>query len=134
VEALALEPPMNSGLVSDAAYSLTSVTATTGAVAWSVPLPAPAARMSPVVDLQGNVFVTTADGRLYAFSSAGTFIFAHDLPVGLDALDDVALTITPEGVVVAVGRGRVFGVQSIAPLGISSWPRHRRDNFSTGHR
>jgi outer membrane protein assembly factor BamB len=140
VEARALEPPIGTGtgtglgLVSDASYHLLSVTATTGEIEWSFPLPAPAARMSPVVDLQGNVFVTTADGRLYAFTSAGTFIFAHDLPVGLDVLEDVALTITPENVVVAVGRGRVFGVQSIAPLGISSWPRHRRDNFSTGHR
>jgi hypothetical protein len=134
VEARALEPPVGSNLVSEASYHLTSVTATTGETVWSFPLPAPAARMSPVVDFQGNVFVATADGRIWAFTSGGSFVFSHALPVGLDELEHVALTITAGGVVVAVGRGRVFGVQSIAGLGLSSWPRHRRDNFSTGHR
>ncbi len=134
VEARASDPDNGLGLVSEAAYRLMSITATTGAETWSVDLSAAAARMSPVVDLQHNVFVTTANGKLWAFSGVGQFLFAYHLPVGPDALEGVALTITPGGVVVAVGRGRVFGVQSIAPLGISSWPRHRRDNFSTGHR
>ena len=42
--------------------------------------------------------------------------------------------LTQRGVLIAVGAGHVFGVQSVAPISASAWPRNRRDNLSTGHR
>lgn len=139
VEARARPSPNGPGLVSDASYHLVAAgppapTSTQSVVRWQFELPTPAARMTPVVDLQGNVFVATADGTIYGFDANGDFLFSHTVQTGLADLDGVAPTLTPKGVIVVIGARRVFGIQSIAPLGNSSWPRHRRDNFATGHR
>lgn len=105
-----------------------------GSVVWTASIDAGTPGMSPAVDAAGNVFVTAADGVLRAFQATGAPLFDVPLPIASDGIEDVALTVTPEGVVVAIARGRVFGVKSLAPISGSSWPRHRRDNLSTGHR
>jgi outer membrane protein assembly factor BamB len=93
-----------------------------------------ARRMGLAVDLAGNAFVLTHDGVLHALQPDGEPLFDAPLPVVSEALERIALGITPEGVVVAIAEGRVFGVQSELRLANSSWPRHRRDNLGTGHR
>ncbi|MCK6547301.1 PQQ-binding-like beta-propeller repeat protein [Myxococcota bacterium] len=105
-----------------------------GSIVWTAPLDAGAPGMSPAIDAAGNVYVAAGDGVLHAFQATGTPLFEVPLPITSDGIEDVALTVTPEGVVVAIARGRVFGVKSFAPISGSSWPRHRRDNLSTGHR
>lgn len=113
---------------------LVSIDLSTGEVIYRADLNGRAKRMSPAVDLGGTAYVLTQDGVLHAIDASGASYFDAPLPVTGDALERAALGITPEGVVVSIAAGRVFGVQSPAPLANSTWPRHRRDNLSTGHR
>jgi hypothetical protein len=115
-------------------YEIVSLDASQDQVHWAAPLGATALGMSPAADLAGNVFLATADGVLHAWDMDGHPIFATPLPVGGSVVDHIALGVSPAHAVVAVANRRVFGVQSVGPLGSSTWPRHRRDNLSTGHR
>lgn len=47
-----------------------AVSAATGAVLWTVPIPADVLN-DPAIDSSGNIFVTTSDGRLWSISPAG---------------------------------------------------------------
>jgi hypothetical protein len=105
-----------------------------GSLHWQIPLDGDVHGMSPAADLQGNTYVVTSDGVLHGFVPGGVTYFDAPLPISSADLDHVALGISPDGVVVAVARGRVFGVQSMGTLGSSAWPKHRRDNLATGHR
>jgi hypothetical protein len=105
-----------------------------GEVVFRSDLVSRAKRMSPAVDLAGTSYVLTEDGMLRAFDLEGAPFFAIPLPLEGDRVENVALGITPGSVVVGISAGRVFGVQSEQPLANSSWPRHRRDNLSTGHK
>lgn len=113
---------------------LVSIDLDTGEVVYRVELSGRARTMTPAIDLQGTAYVVTHEGVMHAIDREGRPIFDAALPVFGEALEHVALGITPEGVVVGVAEGRVFGVQSVAPLSNSSWPRNRRDNLGTGHR
>lgn len=105
----------------------------TSPVSWDVLLPASAEGSSPVVDAAGNTFVLTRDGVLSAFDPRGGPLFELALPLEVGD-DHLALGISTDRVVVFAADGRVIGVQSTSGLAGSSWPRHRRDNLSTGHR
>lgn len=115
-----------------------------GAELFRVPLGVSAPRMSPAVDALGNVYVAGSDGRLRAYDEAGqavliTELDPEDVPMSLGAtsglpLERVSVAITFSGTVVVVADGHVFGVQSTIPPAAAPWPRHRRDNLSTGHR
>jgi hypothetical protein len=115
-------------------FHLLALTSSTGATVFERTLPARAVRMSPAVDLQGNVFVLTEDGQARGYAPDGRNLFALSLPVEGAALSGVSVTLAPNEVLVAAAAGAVFGVQSVATLSGSAWPRHRRDNLSTGHR
>lgn len=117
-----------------AAAEILALDSRLGVVRWNAPLPLGAERMSPAVDAAGNVYLTTPQGVLHAWSPLGAPLFVTSLPFGAESAERVALGISSDRVVVAVARRRVFGVQSTGPLGNSSWPRHRRDNLATGHR
>lgn len=114
--------------------ALLSLDSTTGDVLTEVELAEPAVRMSPAIDLGGVAFVATSGGLLQAIAPGGTPFFETPLPIASDSIEGVTISITPRGTVIAIAAGRVFGVRSVAPLANSSWPRHRRDNLSTGHR
>ena len=115
-------------------YHLLALTASTGATIYDVELPGTAAQVTPVVDALGNVFVVTGEGQVIGANPQGDALFSAALPLGPASASALSLTVTPQRVLVVVSQGRVFGVQSVAPLGISTWPRHRRDNLSTSHR
>jgi hypothetical protein len=121
-------------LTAGAASEIIAIEETRTASSWIRSLSPGAPGMSPVTDLAGNVFLTTSDGVLHAWTAEGRDFFSVPLPINGDVMDHVALGVTPMQVVVAVANRRVFGVQSVGPLGTSAWPRHRRDNLATGHR
>lgn len=124
-----------SGLWATAGYAdhLLAVTASTAEIVYDQELPAPAERASPTVDGFGRVYLLSGRGTLLAFQPNGQLYFELEVP-RIGPSDGVALTLTPDRVVVGVTEETVFGVQSEGNLGSSSWPRHRRDNFGTGHR
>ncbi len=113
--------------------ALFAVTASTGHIRWSEPLDITTGRVSPVVDARGNVFTLAASNQLLGLSGAQDRLFLSTLPVATSTPGG-ALALTPKGVVVGVMGEHVFGVTSLAPLANTAWPRHRRDNLSTGHR
>lgn len=116
-------------------FSLLALTASTGETLFDTPLPARAVRMAPAADAQGNVFVLLEDGKLLGFDVTGRRIFELQLPFQGRAASASSIAITPEGVVIAVGHETIFGMQSVAGFDArAAWPRHRRDNLSTGHR
>ncbi len=113
---------------------LIAQTATTGASLFEVELPAPALQVTPVVDADGNVFCALQDGRVVGYDRDGRLLLQLYLPLDALVSEPLALTLTPKRVVVIITQQTVFGVQSVSTLSTSSWPRHRRDNLSTGHR
>lgn len=115
-------------------FSLLALTATTGAVVFERTLPGRAIQMSPVVDAAGNVFVVLEDGTSLAYGPDGDLVYRRMLPLDRLLDEPVAVTLTPKGVLIGVMQQTVIGVQSLQPLDASAWPRHRRDNLSTGHR
>ncbi|MCB9646417.1 MAG: hypothetical protein H6730_07425 [Deltaproteobacteria bacterium] len=115
-------------------FHLLALTSSTGATVFDRVLPARAVRMSPAVDREGNVFVLLEDGEARGYAPDGSALFAVSLPVSSEALAAVTVTLSPDAVLVAAIEDAIFGVQSVAPLDFSAWPRHRRDNLSTGHR
>jgi slime mold repeat-containing protein len=122
------------GSSSPSPYELLRINPGAGIV-WRRSLDRAVIGMSPAVDLAGNVYLVTSDGTLHGWTPDGAPRFSPlMLPISGDEVDHLALGISPDGVVVAVARGRVFGVQSRDGLGSSSWPKHRRDNLATGHR
>lgn len=127
-------PPATPLTANPGTWELAALDLGSGVVTWRAPLDASAEDMSPAVDLAGNVYLATADGTVHGFSALGQLVFVANLPLGNEPVDHVALGIAPDGVVVAIARGRVFGVQSMSPLGNGAWPRARRDDLATGHR
>ena len=121
------------GIAPSNAFELV-MTSTGGGTAWRVDLRASAEGMSPVLDLSGNIFLLTWDAHLVARTPEGDRIFDTALSFSPDAMTATALGISPDGVVVVPGPDRVVGVRVLAPQGFGAWPRHRRDNLSTGHR
>jgi len=113
-----------------AAYALTG----TVGIAWTADLAGTAGGMSPVADARGRAFVLSYDGVLHAFEPDGRTLFAHRLPEDRRPSRPTALALSFDRVVVVVSARGVVGVQSDAPIAASAWPRHRRDNLSTGHR
>lgn len=115
-----------------------------GASVFRVPLGVAAPRMTPAVDILGRVYVLGADARLRAYDPTGQAVMVteldpDDVPMNLGAtsgrpLERVSVAIAFSGTIVVVADGHVFGVQSIIPPAAAPWPRHRRDNLSTGHR
>lgn len=115
-------------------FFLRARTATTGEVRWQVELPARAVQATPAVDATGNVFVALEDGSVVGYDPGGRLLMQLQLPLDTLVDEPIALTLTPERVLVVVTQQTVFGVQSLEALSSSAWPRHRRDNLSTGHR
>ncbi len=109
-------------------YAATS----TGALRIERPLATPAGRVHPVVDSVGQLFFLSAEGQVIGLSANGERLFERRLPLG--AVSSAALTLTPRRFLVGAANGRVFGVQWSQGLAPTAWPRHRRDNLSTGHR
>lgn len=111
---------------------------------FSTPLGVTAPRMSPAVDALGQVYVVGSDGRLRAYDESGQAILLTeldpgDVPMNLAAtsglpLERVSVAIAFSGTIVIVADGHVFGVENLIPPAAAPWPRHRRDNLSTGHR
>lgn len=123
------------GFAPGGTYHLLTITATSGETVNDIMFTDPLVGMSPVVDLAGNVFVLTGTGKLFGFTARGIPMLLAELPIGGSGrLDDVALGITSKGAIVGAAGGHAFGVQSINSMSGAAWPRHRRDNLSTGHR
>ena len=107
----------------------------TGDQLLQVPIPDIAPETTPVVDQMGNVFVLSQDTSLRAYNLDGTLLFTTVLrstpssPVGR-----TALALSASGLLVLTTDGGVFGLRGLAGIADSPWPKHRRDNFGTGHR
>jgi len=127
-------PPEEPGVLPGGRFFLVAKTATTGEDRYEVELPARAVQTSPAVDREGNVFLLLEDGRVVGYDADGRLMMQLGLPLDTLVDEPIALTLTAERVLVVVTQQTVFGVQSIQPLSSSAWPRHRRDNLSTGHR
>lgn len=112
----------------------TSSVTTTATVAWTAPILGGAEAVTPALDGAGTIYVATKDGALTAITADGQIMFRTELGISLEDTPDVALGITPRGAVVLSGEGRVLSIKGVAPLANTPWPRHRRDNLSTGHR
>lgn len=112
----------------------TSSTTVTTTQAWSAPLVGRAEAITPALDAAGVVYVATADGTLVAIDADGQVIFRTASGISLADAAEVALGITPRGAVVLSGEGRVLAIRGAGPLAGTPWPRHRRDNLSSGHR
>lgn len=93
-----------------------------------------AAGLSPARDALGATYVATRDPALLGFGADGRPLFVTALPVPLARDERISVTVTPRSKIVLVGRDHLIGVQGAAGLEASPWPRHRRDNFSSGHR
>jgi outer membrane protein assembly factor BamB len=130
--------PPGLGFLPAAGYELMALspvrTSTLPRLRWTARLSASAEASSPAADAEGNVFVFTRDGAISAFSSEGMPVFRTELPIDAAGADRVSMAISPQRVVVVALDRTVIGVQSTAGLATSPWPRHRRDNLSTGHR
>jgi hypothetical protein len=93
------------------------------------------------VDAAGNTFVLTDDGTLHGFDPNGieimTTVLSSSTTVGAAPLarwSPASITIGPTAIIMSVAAEHIFGVQNGAGIANSPWPRHRRDNLSTGHR
>lgn len=115
-------------------FFLVAQTATTGTSLFEIELPSPALQMTPVIDARGNVFCALQDGRVVGYDPDGQLMLQLFLPLDALVSEPLALTLTSERVVIVMTQQTVFGIQSLNTLSTSSWPRHRRDNLSTGHR
>lgn len=122
-------PPNEFELV---AVELPRTTTASADVLWRVPLTASAEGSSPAIDSTDRTFIVTKDGLLSQFRDDGELAFALELPI--TDFDRVSVGISHERIVVIAADGKIIGVQATAGLAGSSWPRHRRDNLSTGHR
>lgn len=126
-------PPVVSGpwvwaVERDALVARTS----TGGVARRVALDV-ARAAGPVVDAAQRVFVLDRAGVVRGFDADGQPVFA--LPLDVEGpIGSASLALAANGALIAAIEGRVFAIQSLAGLASSSWPKHRRDNFGTGHR
>ena len=107
---------------------------TSGATIWVAPLSASAEGMSPTADITGNIFVLTFDGRLNGFGSDGRTLFTTALSIDPEQMTPTAVAISFASDIVIIGPDRVVAVRGLAPMSGAAWPRHRRDNLSTGHR
>lgn len=58
---------------------------------------------TPVIDVEGNVYVGSADKHFYAVSPQGTLIWKHKIHDVLDAVIDSAAVITRNGTIVVPG-------------------------------
>lgn len=105
----------------------------TGAVAVEIPLADIELATTPVIDAQGRIYLLDARGIMRAFDADARPLFETDLELGTP-VGTAALALSSRGMVIAVVDGRLFGVQGFTSLAFSSWPKHRRDNFGTGHR
>lgn len=116
-------------------YHLLILRRSTGETIAEVDFVEPVVGMTPVVDLANNVFVLTGDAVMYGFNVDGVELFRTPLEIDTSVrLDDVALGLTSRSAVVGAAGRHAFSVQSVLPLPGTAWPRHRRDNLSTGHR
>ncbi len=115
-------------------FHLIAQTATTGVEIFDVQLAARAVQLTPAVDFEGNVFCMLEDGRVVGYAPDGQLMMQLQLPLDTLVDEPLALTLTPERVLIVITQQTVFGVQSLNTLSSSAWPRHRRDNLSTGHR
>ncbi len=123
--------PDAAGADGDAADELVE-TSSTGEIRWRRFLGAPAPGASPSLDAAGNVFVVDGRGVLQGLRANGEPALIREL--GFTPVHPVATTVSFRSVVIVVGPDRVIGVQGVAPISASTWPRRRRDNLSTGHR
>ncbi|MBK8013620.1 MAG: hypothetical protein IPK13_19990 [Deltaproteobacteria bacterium] len=106
-----------------------------GRLLWSFELPQVSRRIVPALDDAGTVFFIDETPRLYALKEHdGLLLFQTDLPEPLTPSGAVSMGLTPGGIAVIVVDERVVGVRAVSGLAHSAWPRHRRDNLSTGHR
>ncbi len=121
----------NPGILPGSVYSLMALDPTTGEERWAVELAGGALRATPVVAATGTVFVLTQDGFVRGYSAAGDSVFETDTELSGEA--DASLTITPDGVIVGTLQGHIFGLRWQGGLATTSWPRHRSDNFASGH-
>lgn len=97
-------------------------------------IPSPTLGATPALDGSGNIYVVSDDGVLRSWDFDGALRFALALPFGAARIDNGGVAVTRTNTTLVVGAGRVFGVQADHPQSTSAWFRHRRDNFSTGHR
>ena len=133
LRALPFAPVPGPGIAPSSGFELV-VTSTAGHTSWRVDLAASAEQMSPVLDLFGNIFLLTWDSHLTARRPDGAIAFELDLEFPTDRMSPTGLAINHDGVVIVPGPDRLVGVQAFGPQGVGAWPRHRRDNLSTGHR
>ena len=91
-------------------------------------------RMSPVLDQNGVLYLIANNSLLRAVDSDGNTVFELGLPIASLGEEPIALGLYPRGVLTLAAQGRVIGVQTNASIAATPWPRHRRDNLSTGHR
>jgi outer membrane protein assembly factor BamB len=127
--------PRDGALGGDLVVLDPSRSATTTPVVWTRSIGGQgAAGLAPARDAQGVTYVATRDPALLAFAPDGRPVFVTALPVPLARDERISVTVTPRQKIVLVGRDHLIGVQGVAGLEASSWPRHRRDNLSSGHR
>ena len=81
---------------------LLALTSSTGQTAFERALPARAVRMSPAVDLEGNVFVVLEDGQVRGYRPDGRAAYALTLPVDGAQLEALSVTLAPDEVLVVI--------------------------------
>ncbi|MEL7239184.1 MAG: hypothetical protein AAGK78_10000, partial [Planctomycetota bacterium] len=113
---------------------LVARTATTGAEEFDLELPDATIQHSPAVDAGGRVYLITAEGNLLIVSRQGAVIFETTVPLISTPLEGVSLTLTSRGFILLTADDALISIRGLTGLAASSWPRHRRDNLSTGHR
>lgn len=107
-----------------------------GDVDWRFTLPRGARRVSAAVDGAGRAYIVSSDGVLRVLDEGGAPVIETVLTAvpSPNAFEGSSIAIAPDGFAVIVGEGRVSAVETRTSLANSSWPRHRRDNLSTGQR
>lgn len=105
-----------------------------GAADLSIPIAAIAPSTSPAVDQQANIFVLDQNAILHAYNPDGEPLFETALENPVPAtVGRGSIAISPTStIIIALGR-TVYGIKGYAPLANAPWPKHRRDNFGTGH-
>ncbi|MFO0727203.1 MAG: hypothetical protein U1E65_25720 [Myxococcota bacterium] len=115
--------------------SVRSTTTATGSpILWSTPIPGSVDASSPTLDRDENIYFVTRDPAMIELDRFGGLVFRTQLPFAVTSTHAVALGITDHAKIVVISDGRVSAVQGEGTLLPSAWPRHRRDNLSTGHR